>query len=165
MINSNICVTFQLYDNLRRMDPDFKRKVQVVLGDILEENLGLKPEDVDLLNREINIVFHSAATIRFDEPLRWGIYFHTDCFNSLLDRRFGWDFGKAILVIGIFGIFMTRPWKLTDDLVSEHSWHWFNGLMPSGTKPLPEPILTKMYVNIWRHKTTISELIHVISAG
>ena len=31
-----------------------------------------------------------------------------------------------------------------------------NGLVPSGNKPLSEPILTQIYATIWRHQTTIS---------
>ena len=31
-----------------------------------------------------------------------------------------------------------------------------NGLMPSGTKPLPEPMLTQIYDTIWCHKATVS---------
>ena len=31
-----------------------------------------------------------------------------------------------------------------------------NGLVPSGTKPLPEPVLTQIYVNIWCHQATMS---------
>ena len=41
--------------------------------------------------------------------------------------------------------------------------HWWqvdngsgNGLMPSGKKSLPEPMLTHSYVPIWRHYATIS---------
>ena len=42
--------------------------------------------------------------------------------------------------------------------------HWWlvsigsgNGLVPSGNKPLPEPILDKIYVTIWRHRATMSQ--------
>ena len=31
-----------------------------------------------------------------------------------------------------------------------------NGLVPSGNEPLSEPMLTKIYVIIWRHKATMS---------
>ena len=34
-----------------------------------------------------------------------------------------------------------------------------NGLVPSGNKPLPEPIFTKFYVAMWRHQVTMSKLI------
>ena len=30
-----------------------------------------------------------------------------------------------------------------------------NGLVPSGNKPLPEPMLTQIYVTIWHHSATI----------
>ena len=45
------------------------------------------------------------------------------------------------------------PQDLTGDkstLVQE------NGLVSSGNKPLPEPMLTQIYVAIWRHWTTMS---------
>ena len=31
-----------------------------------------------------------------------------------------------------------------------------NGLVPSGNKPLAEPMLTQIYVSIWRHRATMS---------
>ena len=31
-----------------------------------------------------------------------------------------------------------------------------NGLVASGNKPLPEPMLTQIYVVIWRHQATKS---------
>ena len=31
-----------------------------------------------------------------------------------------------------------------------------NGLVPWGNKPLPEPMLTQIYVAIWRHYATMS---------
>ena len=40
------------------------------------------------------------------------------------------------------------PQDLTDDKVDIGSG---NGLVPSGNKPLPEPVLTKISNAIWRH--------------
>jgi len=45
-------------------------KVHAVSGDITEEGLGLHDDEQAYLEDNINIVFHSAATIRFDEPLK-----------------------------------------------------------------------------------------------
>lgn len=39
----------------------------------MEENLGISPEDSEFLENNIDIVFHSAATVRFEEPLRLAI--------------------------------------------------------------------------------------------
>ena len=38
------------------------------------------------------------------------------------------------------------PQKLTDDNIVSG-----NGLVPSGNKPLPEPMLTQSYVAKWHH--------------
>ena len=32
-----------------------------------------------------------------------------------------------------------------------------NGLVPSGNEPLPEPMLTQIYVTIWPHQDTSSD--------
>jgi len=45
-------------------------KVHLVSGDIMEDNLGMSDEARATLEEKIHIVFHSAATIRFNEPLR-----------------------------------------------------------------------------------------------
>ena len=30
-----------------------------------------------------------------------------------------------------------------------------NGMVPSGNRPLPEPVLTKIHGAIWRHKASL----------
>jgi len=45
-------------------------KVHAVSGDIAEDDMGLQDDQKAHLEDNINIVFHSAATIRFDEPLK-----------------------------------------------------------------------------------------------
>uniref|UniRef100_A0A1B6FNL1 Fatty acyl-CoA reductase n=1 Tax=Cuerna arida TaxID=1464854 RepID=A0A1B6FNL1_9HEMI len=50
--------------------PDYLSKVSFVDGDISEPDLGLSETDRQMLSDNINIVFHSAADVRFIEPLR-----------------------------------------------------------------------------------------------
>ena len=40
-------------------------------GDILDPNFGLSATDEYTLIEQCHIVFHSAATVRFHEPLRY----------------------------------------------------------------------------------------------
>jgi len=61
---------WQLFDNLRSEQPEFVSKVHAVSGDIAEDGLGLQDDQRAYLEDNINVVFHSAATIRFDEPLK-----------------------------------------------------------------------------------------------
>lgn len=46
-------------------------KVFAVKGDISLPDLGISEEDEELLTRDVSVVFHSAATIRFTAPLRY----------------------------------------------------------------------------------------------
>ena len=47
-------------------------KVVPVEGDLTEENLGISEADEAMLvQSNVGVVFHSAATIRFDEPIKY----------------------------------------------------------------------------------------------
>jgi len=59
-----------LFDNLRAENPGCIQKVIPVIGDVLEENLGLSEEDEKQITENVHIMIHSAATIRFDEHIK-----------------------------------------------------------------------------------------------
>lgn len=59
-----------LFDKVREMGGDWRSKIVPVKGDIAEENLGMSDEDWEMLQEDVEIVFHSAATVRFDEDLK-----------------------------------------------------------------------------------------------
>lgn len=60
---------YQVFEKVR----DLIHKVVPVEGDILAEGLGLDEQDREMLINEVSIVFHVAASVRFDEPLRKAI--------------------------------------------------------------------------------------------
>ena len=72
---------WQLFDNLRSEQPQFTSKVFAVSGNIADEGLGLEDDQKTYLEENINVVFHSAATVKFDEPLK---YVSTALSHSLL---------------------------------------------------------------------------------
>lgn len=55
---------------VREERPDFAEKMRAVEGDVAEERLGLGAADRRTLVEEVELVFHLAATTRFDEALR-----------------------------------------------------------------------------------------------
>lgn len=62
--------TYKLFDKLKANRPEFLAKVFPVKGDITMEGLGLSDEDEKRLADEVHIIFHAAATINFQEPMR-----------------------------------------------------------------------------------------------
>ncbi|XP_075988903.1 fatty acyl-CoA reductase wat-like [Anticarsia gemmatalis] len=59
-----------LYERLRSKQPKFADKIIPVEGDVTQIRLGLNERDWARLTQEVSVIFHVAATIRFDEPLR-----------------------------------------------------------------------------------------------
>lgn len=60
----------KLFCRVRSEFPAFKSKIQVVKGEVTQPDLGLSNEDKETILCEVSIVFHLAATVSFDEPIR-----------------------------------------------------------------------------------------------
>ncbi|OWR52490.1 fatty-acyl CoA reductase 4 [Danaus plexippus plexippus] len=74
----------RVFDNLQERSPKCFDKLAVIPGDILQEDLGISIEDWDKLQRETEIVFHCAACVRFDMPIRDAVNMNTLGTNKVL---------------------------------------------------------------------------------
>nr|CAD2137148.1 unnamed protein product [Meloidogyne enterolobii] len=63
-----------LFSRIRCKDENrLERMLVPICGDLMQEDLGLSCEDQETLANEVSIVFHCAATVKFDEALRASI--------------------------------------------------------------------------------------------
>uniref|UniRef100_A0A146LDG8 Fatty acyl-CoA reductase n=1 Tax=Lygus hesperus TaxID=30085 RepID=A0A146LDG8_LYGHE len=60
----------QVMDKLRSLKPDFMDSIELIEGDCSLPDLGIKAEARAILTEKINVVFHGAATVNFEEPLK-----------------------------------------------------------------------------------------------
>ncbi|XP_045770103.1 putative fatty acyl-CoA reductase CG5065 [Maniola jurtina] len=58
----------QVFDVVRQKHPSQLDKLCMIPGDVAHPGLGIAPQDLRQL-QEVSIVFHSAATLKFDEAL------------------------------------------------------------------------------------------------
>lgn len=58
---------------------------KAIPGDVSVDGLGLFPEDRELIANNVNIIYHCAATIRFDEPLKKAVLLNTRGTKLMLD--------------------------------------------------------------------------------
>jgi len=58
-----------LFEKLKAEDNGFRKKIIAVEGDCTLPGLGLSPDDRQCIVENVNIVFHMAATVRFNETL------------------------------------------------------------------------------------------------
>ncbi|XP_060831010.1 fatty acyl-CoA reductase 1-like [Bombus pascuorum] len=66
-----------IYDGIKAKNSSLFSRVYPMKGDVNLPNLGLSQEDRNLLLEKINIVFHAAATVRFNEPLHVAVNVNT----------------------------------------------------------------------------------------
>ncbi|XP_049870322.1 uncharacterized protein LOC126369801 [Pectinophora gossypiella] len=59
-----------VFEQVRGIQPNFEDKMIPVSGDITEKRLGISHEDWKAITEEVDIIYHSAATIHFGDPLK-----------------------------------------------------------------------------------------------
>lgn len=74
-----------LFDLMKKACPDYMNKVRLVPGDCGLPNLGIEDYDREMLCQEVNVVFHIAATVRFDEKLKSAVHINVGGTKQLLD--------------------------------------------------------------------------------
>ncbi|KAH8408809.1 hypothetical protein KR009_000564, partial [Drosophila setifemur] len=79
----------KLYDRVRKEQPDSRSKLVAIAGDMEQLGLGISPEDLQRL-RNVNIVYHSAASVRFDDALRSAILMNTRGTHELIKLALEW---------------------------------------------------------------------------
>jgi len=81
----NCYVVFQLFKRLKYEVPKYYHKVSGVAGDCSLPGLGLSVSSRNTLINEVNIVFHGAATVRFDEHIRVAMTINVSGTRELLN--------------------------------------------------------------------------------
>ncbi|XP_059482071.1 putative fatty acyl-CoA reductase CG5065 [Neocloeon triangulifer] len=66
-----------VFDRVRQEQPQNLSKVHLICGDVTEDGLGISQEDRKLLSEKVDVVFHSAATVKFVEPIEVALQMNT----------------------------------------------------------------------------------------
>lgn len=74
----------QVFEELRKENPDQLRKIVAVAGDVTFPGFGLSPSDLQLILDNVSIVFNSAATVKFDEELKTAVQLNVKGPRELL---------------------------------------------------------------------------------
>lgn len=74
-----------LFDVVRQRNFKLEEKVQLVEGDVTLRHFGLSERDLSIIKGEVSIVFHSAATIKFDGPLKRAVEVNLSGVKNLID--------------------------------------------------------------------------------
>lgn len=69
-------IALPLFDPLRKRNAEIFKKLIPIAGDVSELNLGMSEQDIKRM-KNVSIIFHSAASVRFDDSLRYAVFMNT----------------------------------------------------------------------------------------
>lgn len=75
----------QVFAQLRETVPKFRYKIVPIAGDCSLAGLGMKITDRQTIISNVDIVFHAAATVRFDEKLRLAVNINVHGTKELIE--------------------------------------------------------------------------------
>lgn len=78
-------MSIKLFDRLRKEQPSALDKIVPIAGDVSEPQLGISESDLSLLIKTVSVVFHSAATVKFDEGLKLAVTVNVVAAKRLLE--------------------------------------------------------------------------------
>ncbi|XP_068629369.1 putative fatty acyl-CoA reductase CG5065 isoform X2 [Battus philenor] len=74
-----------LFSRIREEKPHVMKKLIPVTGDITYDNLGIDPGLLEQIYNEVSVVFHFAASLRLEAPLKEGLEMNTKGTIRVLD--------------------------------------------------------------------------------
>ncbi|EHB12907.1 Fatty acyl-CoA reductase 1 [Heterocephalus glaber] len=74
----------KLFDRLRDENPDFREKIVAINSELTQPKLALSEEDKEVIIDSTNIIFHCAATVRFNENLRDAVQLNVIATRQLI---------------------------------------------------------------------------------
>ncbi|KAM7178659.1 fatty acyl-CoA reductase 2 isoform 2-T3 [Macrochelys suwanniensis] len=77
-------VKSKVFDRVREDCPHFQEKIKPINAELTQPNLAISAKDSQELLSRVNVVFHCAATIRFDEPLKHALLLNVMGTQQLL---------------------------------------------------------------------------------
>ena len=75
----------RLFTPLTNAAPNVLQKVIAVSGDITEPNLGMSNSDEEKIRNDVSVIFHAAATVKFDDDLADSIKMNVKGTLSIVD--------------------------------------------------------------------------------
>lgn len=75
----------RIFEAVREKNPTALDKLIAVSGDMTMKGLAIKSEDIKLIINTVNIVFHCAASVRFDESLQTAVILNTRGTQEIIE--------------------------------------------------------------------------------
>ncbi|XP_043296759.1 fatty acyl-CoA reductase 2 isoform X3 [Cervus elaphus] len=117
----------KLFEKVKEVCPNVHEKIRAISADLNQNDFAISKEDMQELLSHTNIIFHCAATVRFDDHLRWlddaiideitpkligdqpNTYTYTKALGEVVVQQEGGDLNIAIVRPSIMGATWQEP--------------------------------------------------------
>lgn len=69
-------IALPLFEPLKNHNPDIFKKLIPIAGDVAELKMGISEKDAERM-KNVSLIFHSAASVRFDDSLKYAVFMNT----------------------------------------------------------------------------------------
>lgn len=77
-------IALPLFEPLKKHNAEIFKKLIPIAGDVSELNLGMSKKDIEQM-KNVSIIFHSAASVRFDDTLKYAVFMNTRGTQEILN--------------------------------------------------------------------------------
>ncbi|ETN61391.1 hypothetical protein AND_006947 [Anopheles darlingi] len=88
-----------MFDKMKQTCPKYDHKIRAVAGDCMQPALGISASDREILAENVNIVFHLAATVRFDEKMKTAMQINVKACRDVLDLCHDMKHLKSVIYV------------------------------------------------------------------
>uniref|UniRef100_A0A182LV03 Fatty acyl-CoA reductase n=1 Tax=Anopheles culicifacies TaxID=139723 RepID=A0A182LV03_9DIPT len=88
-----------MFDKMKQACPKYDHKIRAVAGDCMQPGLGISSSDREVLTENVNIVFHLAATVRFDEKMKTAMQINVKACRDVLDLCHDMKHLKSVIYV------------------------------------------------------------------
>lgn len=107
---------FQIFENIRTVNPKQLTKIRTIKGDVSVDNLGISENDQRLLASCVSVVFHCAANVRFDQALKDAVNLNTLGTNRVL------KLAETMLNLKVFVHVSTAYCQCNEEILEERAY-------------------------------------------
>ncbi|XP_025191043.1 putative fatty acyl-CoA reductase CG5065 [Melanaphis sacchari] len=152
-------LTLPLFDRINTEQPGVaEKKIIPVLGDMSEINLGISDDDYDMLVRNVSIVFHVAATVRFDEPLQEAIIKNVRGTREVV--KLSGQMKNLIVFLHVSTTYCNCNRVYVDEKVYESPISWQDAIsIAENLDPKLSEIFSKKFLGSFPNTYTLSKLL------
>lgn len=96
-------------------------KVIAIEGDVLEPGLGISPSDVQQL-KDVSIIIHASACVRFDDPLRNAIFSNVRATRDLMEIAVGLT--KLVAFVHVSTTYCNADYRVIEEKIYTPHADW-----------------------------------------